>query len=48
MTQPLCYTYVTQPLKILKISFPLALFVQSIQGLSNKNTEVLSFVAPEQ
>ena len=34
----------TQPLKSLKISFRWAFFVQSIQGLSFKNTEELSFM----
>ena len=34
----------TQPLKSLKISFRWALFVQSIQGLSYKDTEDLSFM----
>ena len=34
----------TQALKSLKISFRWALFVQSIQGLSYKNTEELSFM----
>ena len=34
----------TQPLKSLKISFWWDLFVQSIQGLSYKNTEKLSFM----
>ena len=36
---------VAQPLKSLKISFRWALFVQSIQGLSYKNREELSFMA---
>ena len=34
----------TQPLKSLKNSFPWALFVQSIRGLSYKNREKLSFM----
>ena len=34
----------TQPLKSLKTSFRWALFVQSIQGLSYKNTEELSYM----
>ena len=33
-----------QPLKSLKISFQWNLLVQSIQGLSYKNTEELSFM----
>ena len=35
---------VTQPLKTLKILLRWALFVQSVQGLSQKNTEELSFM----
>ena len=43
MTQGICWIF-TEPLRSLKISFRLALFVQSIQGLSYKNTEKLSFM----